>query len=148
MWRTIAYDLARYNMFAEDLLQVLKGPTFNPRIPDIALDFESLIKEPLIQSFPGAMPIVVIDAIDECRSEGAMAGQRKMFIDSITAWTSLPRRYNLIVTGRNDRIPEMFRAVCGQVKLPTGADVNDHVNEDFERFYQASLCCIRAMSRF
>ena len=45
VWRTIAYDLARHEAFAKNLLQVLKGPTFNPRIPDIALDFESLIKE-------------------------------------------------------------------------------------------------------
>ena len=54
VWRTIAYDLARkHEDFAKNLLQVLKGPTFNSRIPDIALDFKSLIKEPLIQSFPG-----------------------------------------------------------------------------------------------
>ena len=111
-------------------------PIFNPRILDIALDFESMIKKPLIQSFPGGVPIVVIDAIDECRSEGSMAGQRKMFIDSLTAWASLPRRCKLIVTGRNDRIPETFGAVCRQVTLLTGADVNDHVNEDIRLFFK------------
>ena len=65
-----------------------------------------------------------------------MAGQRKMFIDSLTAWASLPRRCKLIVTGRNDRIPETFGAVCCQVTLLTGADVNDHVNEDIRRFFE------------
>ena len=136
VWRTIAYDLARYEAFANNLLQVLKGPTFNPRIPDIALDFKSLIKDPLIQSFPGGVPIVVIDAIDECRYEGSMARQRKMFIDSLTGWASLPRRCKLIVTGRNDRIPNSFCTVCKQVTLLTGADVTERENEDIQRFFE------------
>ena len=136
VWRTIAYDLARHEPFAKNLLQVLNGPTFNPRTSDIAIDFESLIKEPLVHSFPDAVPVVVIDAIDECRYEGSTAGQRKIFIDSLTGWASLPRRCKLIVTGRDDRIPSTFRTVCKQVILLTGADVTDRENEDIMRFFE------------
>jgi hypothetical protein len=41
-------------------------------------------------SFPDAAPISIIDAVDECGSEGRQTRQRKLFIDSLTQWSSLP----------------------------------------------------------
>jgi WD domain, G-beta repeat len=62
-----------------------------------------------------------------------------MFIDSITQWSSLPGRCKLIVTGRNDRMPDTFRAVCKQVTLLTGADVNEDVNKDICHFFETRI---------
>ena len=123
-------------MFAENLLPVLKGPIL---IPDIALDFESLIKKPLIQSFPGGVPIVVIHAISECRSEGSMAGQRKMFIDSLTAWASLPRWCKLIVNGRNDTVVRLIDKGIHEERLEQVLNGGTGNGDDLMKLYQQIL---------
>jgi hypothetical protein len=139
VWRTVAHDLARDETFAKHLVQALKEPTFDPGRPDIGSHFRYLIKGPLARSFPHATPIIVIDALDECGSETSQAGQRKMFIDSIIQWSSLPGWCKLIVTGRNDRMPDTFRAVCKQVTLLTGADANEGVNKDIRHFFETRI---------
>jgi hypothetical protein len=62
-----------------------------------------------------------------------------MFIDSVTQWSSLPGRCKLIVTGRNDRMPDKFRAVCKQVTLLTGTDANEDVNKNIRRFFETRM---------
>ena len=139
VWRTIAHDLSRHEAFAQTLVQVLKGPNLHPGRSDIMSDFRYLIKEPFTRSLPHATSIIVIDAVDECSSEGSLAGQRKTFFDTLTEWSSLPGRCKLIVTARDDHIPDTFRAVCKQLTLLTGADVNESVNEDIRRFFEIRI---------
>jgi hypothetical protein len=137
LWRTVAHDLARHNdTFAEKVVEVLKERSVDPRRPDIASHFKYLIKEPLICSFTQTTPVVVIDALDECGSEPSQAGQRRMLIDTITQWSSLPSQYKLIVTGRNDRVPNTFRAVCKEVTLLTGMEVDESANKDIRHFFE------------
>ena len=87
VWRTIAHDLTYYDAsFASLLIQVLKSGTVNPRRADIHSHFESLIIEPLTKrhehSSPHDIPVIVIDAFDECDSDLSKVGQRKAFLDS------------------------------------------------------------------
>jgi hypothetical protein len=137
LWRTVAYDLARHNdTFARKVVEVLERRLVDPGRPDIASHFKYLIKEPLNSSFTRTTPIIVIDALDECGSEPSQAGQRRMLIGTITQWPSLPGQYKLIITGRNDRVPDTFRAICREVTLPTGVEVDESANNDIRLFFE------------
>jgi len=59
-----------------------------------------------------------------------------MLINTITQWSSLLRQHKLIVTGRNDHVPDTFRAVCKQVTLPTGDEVDENTNKDIRHFFE------------
>jgi hypothetical protein len=141
VWRTVACDLARYDeTFAETIVGVLKGQSVDPDRPDIASHFEHLIKQPLIDSFTHrSPPIIVIDALDECGSDIFQTEQRRIFVDTLTQWSSLPGQYKLIVTGRNERVPNTFRAVCKEVTLPVGTEVSESANNDIRHFFEARL---------
>jgi hypothetical protein len=91
VWRTVACDLARFDTdFAANLLEVLNGKTVDPGRPDIALHFKSLIQEPLMKCYKDSplsdVPVVIIDALDECDHQTA---QRKQFLDTLTRWSHL-----------------------------------------------------------
>ena len=137
VWRTVAYDLAqRDHTFARHLVEALKRRSVDPGRPDITLHFRHLVKEPLIRSSPRLPLIIIIDALDECGSDISQIEQRRIFIDTITQWSSLPGRYKLIVTGRDQRMPDTFRAVCKCVTLSIG-DIDDEVaNRDIRYFFE------------
>jgi hypothetical protein len=48
----------------------------------------------------------------------------------------MPKTFKLMVTGRDDRVPEPLRASCKQIVLPTGVDVSDNANKDIRRFFE------------
>jgi hypothetical protein len=117
VWRTVAYDLARYdNIFAANLVEILERKTVDPGRPDIALHFKSLFEEPLVKCSPShVVPVVIIDAIDECDPQTA---QRKIFLDTLTQWSRLSKRCKLIVTSRDEQfVSEQFRAICKQMEM-------------------------------
>ena len=139
VWRTIAHDLARHDdSFASILVEVLKGGRVDAGRPDIASHFDSLIMEPLRKrhehSPSHAVPIIVIDALDECGSDPSQTGQRKAFLDTVMHWSHLPETFKLIVTGRDERMPGSFRTSCKQIVLPTGQEVTADTEQDIRRF--------------
>jgi hypothetical protein len=141
LWRTVAFDLAKSNpTFAHILVRILEQRVVDPRRPDIASHFQYLIQEPLIKShnhFPShTIPVILVDALDECDSDRSQAAQRKVLLDTLTQWSCLPRTLKLIVTGRDDRVPESFRAICKQITLPTGGDVSADANSDIRHFFE------------
>jgi hypothetical protein len=144
VWRTVAHDLTRYDaLLASILIAVLKSGTVDPGRPDIASHFESLIREPLTKrhkdSSPHTIPVIVIDALDECGSEPSQAGQRRALLDTIMRWSRLGKTFKLIVTGRDDRVPKSFRTICQQIELPTGPGVNVETNQDIRLLFMARL---------
>jgi len=66
------------------------------------------------------LPIVVIDAMDECGADTSQSAQRRTFINTITQWSRLPRSLKLVVMSRDERIPKPLRAVCFTIVLNTG----------------------------
>jgi hypothetical protein len=136
VWRTIGHDLARYDdPFALILVEVLKSGRVDPGRPDVALHFETLIMEPLMERYkdsqPNDIPVIIIDALDECGFDPSQAGQRQAFLDTVTRWSRLPRTFKLIVTGRDDR---SFRISGKQIVLPTGGEVTMEAKQDVHRF--------------
>ena len=151
VWRTIAHDLARYDdSFASILAAVLKSGTVDPGRPDIASHFESLIMEPWTkrhnQSLPHDIPVIVLDGLDECGSDPSQAGQRKALLDTFVHWSHLPRKFKLIITGRDERVNLSFRSCCKQIELPTGADVNMDTTQDIRNFFERRFAEIGGLS--
>jgi hypothetical protein len=150
VWRTIAYDLAQHSTtFADNLVEILKGRTILHKRPDVALHFKFLIEIPLTKSYDQSdssrdVPVIVIDALDECNSEGPRGAQKRHFLHTLTQWSHLSHRFKLIITGRDERIiPESFRDICMRMALPTGGSVSNDANEDIRRFFEERFVNIR-----
>jgi hypothetical protein len=140
LWRTVAYDLAEFDtVFSHNLWEALECKRVNPGRPDIPLHFKYLIKEPLTKSYhnlsPPSIPVIVIDALDECDCQGVR--QRQDLMDTLAQWSFLPKTFKLIVTSRDEHfISAQFRAICKQVTLPTGNFVNAEANRDIRCFFE------------
>jgi hypothetical protein len=140
VWRTIAHDLANFDYFANNLVKVMKETKVDPGMPDITLHFKFLIEEPLKKTYSDSsfdqIPVIIIDALDECDSEGSQTVQRKALVSTLTEWSHLSKMFKLIITGRDDRVPESFRAICKQIVLSTGDGVSADTNGDILRFFE------------
>ena len=151
VWRTVAHDLARYDAtFSDNLFEVLKEKTVDPGRPDIALHFKFLIQEPLARSHnhfaSHTVPVIVIDALDECDYDGSQAAQRRAFLDTLLQWSSLSKMFKLVVTSRNERMLDRLRAICQQMALPTGEAVSTDTNKDILQFFQDRFAELRGSS--
>ena len=98
LWRTVAFDLAQANStFAYHLVEVLKEKRIDPE-RDITTHFRVLIEEPLtkshIHSTPHTIPIVLIDALDECDP-----ARKQALLHTLMQWLLLPKKFKLIITG-------------------------------------------------
>jgi hypothetical protein len=138
LWRTMAYDLSQHDLaFANNLVEALKDNRVDLKRPDIDLHFKHLIEEPLMKTYKHSTPpVIVIDALDECDADNSQAVQRKALLKTFVLWSYLPNSFKLIVTSRDDRVPEFFRAVCKRMVLPTGDDVSADTNRDLRRFFE------------
>ena len=147
LWRTVAYDLARFHppvKFA--MAEFLKRPGF--RDSDILLHFRCLIED-ILKKFSDDLsetpPVIVIDALDECGIDDSNSPQRRILLDTLNHWSDIPRSFKLIVTSRNDRIPESFHdpQICYKVVLETGDSVTNEAKVDIRHFVEHWLKSIR-----
>jgi hypothetical protein len=92
------------------------------------------------------LPVVVIDALDECGSDGFQSAQRQTFINTITKWSQLPKAFRLVVTSRDDRIPNTFRAVCHCIILDTGDVAGPEAINDVRVFIKKRFAAIAAQN--
>ena len=140
VWRTVAFNLAQCDIkFAKNLVQVLEESTLDPGNADIALHFQVLIKETLTKSYDvdspsSTVPIIIIDALDECDSKGS---QRWTFLETLTQWEQLPKKFKLIFTGRDESfISQKLRSISKRMPLVSGRDVNAEANRDVRHFLE------------
>ena len=147
LWRTVAFDLAHYDSgVKEGVLEFLSRPGF--RDADIGLHFECMIKDTLTKNHHklSSTPIVVvIDALDECGLDDSQSAQRRILLDTLTRWSLLPQSFKLVVTSRNERLPNLFRdqRVCRRIVLETGDSVNFETHEDIRIFFEKSFDIVR-----
>ena len=162
-WRTVAFDLAQRNaVIAERVIQNLKAGRADPMRADIESHFRYLIEDPLMEfqkrhekerlqsqgsqgnqnsrGIPEVLtmqfPVIVLDALDECGSDGSQSAQRRIFMDSLTKWSRLHPCFKLLVTSRDHSITPAFRAVCHHVALETGDLVTDESTHDIQSFFE------------
>ena len=81
-------------------------------------------------------PVIVLDALDECGSDGSQSAQRRIFMDTLTKWSSLHPCFKLLVTSRDHGITPAFRTVCHHVALETGDLVTDESTHDIQSFFE------------
>jgi hypothetical protein len=80
--------------------------------------------------------VVILDALDECGSDNSQSTQRRIFMDTITRWSTFPPPFKLIVTSRDQDITPAFRNQCHHIALETGDLVNAEANLDIQRFFE------------
>jgi NACHT domain len=147
LWRTVAFDLASYHpILKAHVIEFLSRPGF--RDSDILQHFECLIEDGLIENreeLSHSHPVIVLDALDECGSDETHDAQRHILLETILSWSRLPRSYKLIITSRNERLPNSFydKQVCRQITLETGDSVTEEAQNDIRVFFKHRLDEIR-----
>jgi NACHT domain len=146
LWRTVAYDLARrYPALRKHLLAALKEDEAIPATVDINKLFRQLIEEPIVASGeipPERLPIVVIDALDECGGlDGQHSDARRSLMRTLGSWSRLPGRFKLVVTSRDESdIARVFsRTKHDPIKISAGQMVEAQSSQDIRTFVMNQL---------
>jgi hypothetical protein len=146
LWRTVAHDLARFHpTIKSSLIDFLNLPGF--RDADILLHFDMMIKDILCRNsahLSAKPPAIVIDALDECGWDDSHLAQRRILLDTLTSWSLLPRQFKLIVTSRDERVPNIFhdpeRSL--HITLETGDVTDPETQNDIRTFFRQQLANI------
>lgn len=157
IWRTIAFDLAQRDaVIANRVIENLQAGRVNPARADIELHFKYLIEDPLMEfwkkhmeeqaqsaglkvtaeNLATSLPVVVLDALDECGSDSSQSIQRRIFINTIIKWSRLHPSFKLIITSRDQGITPAFRAVSYHIALETGDLVTVEGSLDIQSFFE------------
>ena len=146
LWRAVACDLAR---LYPSLRQHLTEGTQGHRSSDIDRLFKLLIEEPLsvlVDAIPREeLPVIVIDALDECGGLKHDASGKEDFrglLHTLKRWIQVDhlKKLKLVITSRpEDRIT--FPNSISIHDIPSGSDVKlgDSASEDIHTFLQSRL---------
>jgi len=142
LWRTVAFDLAHFNSAVEaSLMEFLRGAAASLKDADVELHFERMVKGPLIHNYDkfGIPPVIVLDALDECGTDDSQFALRRLVLETLFLWSSLPPLFKLVVTSRDERVPSFFY----DAQLETGHSASYETNGDIYLFFEKSLQYIR-----
>jgi hypothetical protein len=148
LWRTVAYDLAKFHpSLNASVVDFLNRPGF--RDADILLHFKCMIEDVLknnhehLSTYP---PVIVLDALDECGLDHANSAQRRMLLETLNTWSRLPRSFKLIVTSRDERVPNSFNdsRFCRKITLETGEVVGSETRSDIRVFFEKGFSELRS----
>ena len=146
LWRTIAYDLARRDaIYLSSIDKRVKEYSLDPREISVEEQFKYLIEGPATECVPHSqgLPVVVVDALDECRSDSDLSGQWEALLVTIKKWSTLPRTFKLFVTSRDQRdIEHALVGVSQVIALQTGDNVTSETQEDIQSFLEKRLARI------
>ena len=150
LWRSIAYDLAlARSAFRESITSNVNAHGLDPSRIDVEDQFKYLIEEPVATCarviLRGATPVVVIDALDECRSDVDISAQWKALLGTIKKWSSLSKGFKLVVTSRDHYdIGEALADVSQVITLETGDHVSSETSSDIQYFLGQRLAGLQA----
>jgi NACHT domain len=142
-WRTVAHNLARFHpAIKSSLVDFLSLPGF--RDNDIFLHFKAMVDDVLTKNcrmLSARPPVIIIDALDECGWDHSHSVQRRVLLDTLTSWSRLPRQFKLIVTSRNERLPNLFNDPqhCFHITLETGDFTGIETHNDIRTFFRQRL---------
>jgi len=143
LWRTVAHDLARFHpSIKSNLIDFLNRPGF--RDTDILLHFKAMIDDVLTKNCPllsARPPVIIIDALDKCGWDDSHSEQRQVLLDTLAGWSRLPRQFKLIITSRNEGLPNLFHDSrhCFHISLETGDSVGLDTQNDIRTFFRQKL---------
>ncbi|KIM24262.1 hypothetical protein M408DRAFT_76226 [Serendipita vermifera MAFF 305830] len=140
-WCKVAYDLARrYPGIRKHIVTALIANESFPTTLNIDALFRELISEPLTKSdeIPiDKLPVIVLDALDECGGiDGWRSDHRKKLIRTLKSWSSLSRRFKLVVTSRwEEDIERLFSTISHHpVEVFSGEKANSASAVDIRTF--------------
>ncbi|KIM21458.1 hypothetical protein M408DRAFT_80517, partial [Serendipita vermifera MAFF 305830] len=153
LWRTVAYGLAsEYPTLRNHLISTLETDEAVVATVSIEKLFRKLIHEPLV-AFEEAggqdTVVVVIDALDECGGlDGQHSSQRTNLMRTLEIWSTLPKRFKLVVTSRAEPdIVRLFSTIEHEsFEILSGKMVQSKSSKDIEKFLQYHLGQIAARS--
>ncbi|KAJ6613532.1 hypothetical protein B0H10DRAFT_1721815, partial [Mycena sp. CBHHK59/15] len=140
LWCSVAYDLAqKYPSMRHVVVKKLTSREVDPDVTGHYEIFNELIAIPLggpLVVAPGSLPVIVIDALDECGGlEEARSYQEKV-LRALAHWQSVPSQFKIFVTSRNDGNIGSFLG-SGQSRcrvLEVGDSVTPHSSMDIENY--------------
>jgi len=163
IWRTLAHSLAVYSQAVDHngvkaaLMRTLGEKNGHPRDDSVIDQFKDLIKSPLgtalqetsyrlLHKTDWPRAVIIIDALDECRSEYSVNDESwSSLLQSLAAWAGakFDNAFKLIVTSRDlpDIRTALGNASC-QIDLTTGDNVSDATN-DIRKFFTAKFAELR-----
>jgi len=148
LWRTVARDLARW--YPSIRQQLVQG---NTELSSSNIDrlFETLVEEPL-STLDGVsyekLPVIVIDALDECGGLRHGSEGRKDYeglLRTLQRWAQKDhlKKFKVIITSRpEDRITQAFPdSISTYVNILSGEDVkpSDSTSNDIRAFLKKQL---------
>ena len=145
LWKKIAYLLAcEYPECRKVIASKLKSRTLNLDNVTSREIFNQLVAEPLRRlTAPDSnvprdrLPVIVIDALDECGGlEGSSWKARKDILDCFADWAKLAPGVKLIVTSRAEQdIMQVFENTPHTpLEIPTGTSVTEASTHDIELY--------------
>ena len=148
LWRVVARDLARW--YPSIRQQLAQG---NTELSSSNIDhlFKTLIEEPLSalkDISHEELPVIVIDALDECgglRHDSTGRKDYEGLLRTLQRWAQKNhlKRFKVIITSRpEDRITRTFPdSISTHVNIPSGKDVkpSDSVSNDIRGFLKKQL---------
>ncbi|KAF8146627.1 quinon protein alcohol dehydrogenase-like superfamily, partial [Mycena galopus ATCC 62051] len=118
LWCSVAYDLAeKYPEIRSKVIQELESKQFDLQVTSYKDVFKKLIIKSLEDPLsvpPGRMPILVIDALDECGGLTKSWSYQEQVLEALGCWKYLPSQVKLLVTSRNE---ENIHSVLGSMEL-------------------------------
>ncbi|KAF8181251.1 hypothetical protein K438DRAFT_1439900, partial [Mycena galopus ATCC 62051] len=117
LWCSVAYDLAdKYPEIRSKVVLALESGGVDPQVTSYEDIFEKLIFKSLQNPLsvpPGRMPILVIDALDECGGLKESRSYQEQVLEALGHWKYLPSQVKLLVTSRNE---ENIHSVLGSME--------------------------------
>ncbi|KIM23640.1 hypothetical protein M408DRAFT_77168, partial [Serendipita vermifera MAFF 305830] len=153
LWRAVAYDLAlHYPTVRKHVMAVLEEDETLPTTVNVERLFRELIHKPLTacgEFDSESAPVVVIDALDECGGvDGQHSSHRVNLMRTLDSWSTLPKKFKLVVTSRPDPDIERFLSTIQHesFELVSGKAAPSTSSEDIERFLEYNFGRIVAQS--
>lgn len=139
LWHTVAFDLAqKYPRIKKNYLHELGSAYTTAQLPTVSL-FNKVLEQPLTNIYiipPGIVPVIVIDALDECAGLDRRFFQNlKDALSTLLKWSTLRPHFKVIVTSRDDDdIAHVLQDISQIIKIPSGLDAGNQSSEDINSF--------------
>ncbi|KAJ7254892.1 hypothetical protein C8J57DRAFT_1186788 [Mycena rebaudengoi] len=150
LWCSVAYDLAdKYPEIRSKVILALESREILPHITSYEDIFEKLIIKSLENPLavpPGRMPILVIDALDECGGLTESQSYQKQVLGALSRWKHVPSQVKLFVTSRNEKnIHSVLGSMGSQCKvLEVGEKTTSESYLDIENYLRQGFDAIQS----